>query len=150
MKLAIDLVPAPLWGKNLRKMLGKDAWYRLRDRAAPPGKPCVICRRNLGTHGHEVMNYLETGGQIAIAQLTAIIRICQDCHSVSHWGRFKALLKEKEITKKEFNRVLKHALAVNGCTKAEWNKHVEESFALWQHRSLLTWKIEFGAFQPRR
>ena len=60
-RLQIELVPAPLWGQNLRTRLGNTGWRKLRNALAAQSKPgCAICGSLASLQGHEVWDYAET------------------------------------------------------------------------------------------
>jgi len=127
--------------------IGKKRWFRLRDAVTTSREQkCAICGSEAALQGHEVWDYAEKK-RTGIATLLDIRLVCQDCSSIHHFGRFQTLLADKVITRKEFERVMQHMLRVNGCTIAEWEKHVQESWEAWQRRSKLRWTVDYGVFR---
>lgn len=153
LRLQTELIPAPLWGMNIRSAIGKKRWRRLRDAVTGYQKGasaiCAICESygdKAPLQGHEVWSYTEKR-KTGTATLLDIRLVCQDCSSIHHFGRFQLLLADKVITREEFERVMQHMLRVNGCTIAEWEKHAQEVQEAWQRRSELRWKVDYGMFR---
>jgi len=147
LRLQTELIPRPLWGMNIRRVLGKKRWFRLRDAVTNyRGRTCAICGSTAPLQGHEVWNYAEKK-RTGTATLADIRLVCQDCSSIHHFGRFQLLLASKVIPREEFERVMQHMMRVNDCTIAEWEKHAQEAQEAWQRRSKLRWKIDYGMFR---
>lgn len=147
LRLQSELIPQPLWGMNIRSMIGKKRWFRLRDAVTTyRRRMCAICGSTAPLQGHEVWDYAEKK-RTGTATLRDIRLVCQDCSSIHHFGRFQRLLATKFITREEFERVMQHMLHVNGCTFAEWENHGKEAQEAWQRRSKLRWKIDYGMFR---
>ena len=142
LRLRMELIPEPLWGQNLRTELGKTKWRRLRDALAARRKPgCAVCDSRAPLQGHEVWDYAETK-TAGIATLQDINLICQDCSSIHHFGRFHLLFAQSKP--QEYERVIKHALRVNGCDMATWEQHGREAKAAYDRRSKLSWTVDYG------
>jgi hypothetical protein len=148
LRLKMELIPQPLWGRNLRTKLGKKGWSSLRNALAARRKKqgCAICGSLAPLQGHEVWDYVETK-TTGTATLRGIRFICQDCSSIHHFGRFQRLLAERVITLKEYERVIGHALRVNDCDMATWEQHGHETLEAWERRSKLRWTIDYGPFE---
>jgi len=149
LRLAIELIPRPLWGKNLRTALGKHRWYRIRDDVAPENKKdgCEICgcRPPQPLLGHEAWEY-EENRRTGIARLKGIKRICQDCSSIHHFGRTAKLAQSGVITPMEFERIIQHFLKVNKCTAEVFGSHFRDAQKVWHRRSNMKWIVDFGSF----
>jgi hypothetical protein len=151
LRLKMELIPKPLWGQNLRAKLGKAGWSSMRDTlTARQGRKCATpgCGNSSPLYGHEVWDYAEkevTG----TATLRGVRMVCQDCHSIVHFGRFQSLLVEKAITKKEYDRVIAHALRINACGAAVWEQHGRETKEAYDRRSKLNWTVDWGPLKPR-
>lgn len=151
LRLHTEMVPEPLWYRNLRSAIGKKRWFRLRDAATTyRGRECEICgRKERGKerlHGHEVWSYDEKR-KTGTATLTDIRLVCQDCSSIHHFGRFRNLLASNVITSEEFQRVMKRMRRINRCTIADWEAHVQEADEVWRRRSELSWEVDYGNFR---
>jgi hypothetical protein len=145
LRLKIELVPQPLWGKNLRAegVLGRAGWRRLRAQLLGNGTPvCGICGAAAATpEAHEEWEYIEAKGS-GIARLKRISLVCQDCHSIHHIGRTQKLLISGAITRAMWDHLIAHFLRVNACDVAVWEQHSREVKADWSRRSKLTWTLD--------
>lgn len=95
MKLRIELVPKPLWGRNLRSRegLGKARWDKFRQELIRSnGGRCAICGSGDRLHGHEVWGYREKK-TVGTAVLLAVEIVCMDCHDIHHWARTTQLFR---------------------------------------------------------
>jgi hypothetical protein len=45
-------------------------------------------------------------------------------------------------------RLIRHFMKVNGCTKAAFKRHVDRADAVWRARSKKKWKVDWGEFKP--
>jgi hypothetical protein len=142
----MELIPEPLWGQNLRTRLGKAGWKKLRNAPTAQSNPgCAICGSLAPLQGHEVWDYAETGNT-GTATLRGVRFICQDCSSIHHFGRFQKLLVTGVINPQEFQRVIEHALRVNGCDMATFRQHGREVKEAHDRRSKLSWTVDYGPF----
>lgn len=139
MKLKIELVPKPLWGINLRRVFGETDWNVLsRSVRGNKGFKCEICgweedRKNRKyTHCHEVWKYDDEN---KVQSLERFECLCPDCHAVHHWGHSK-------VTGRDMDALQGHAMAVNNCTKEEWEEHIQEETFMWHVRSVEEWVTE--------
>jgi hypothetical protein len=141
LRLTIQAIPKPLWGKNLR-LLSKAEWHKIRGDAHTT---CEICDATTQLSGHEVWEYVEKP-RTGIARVIGIQHICQDCHSIHHFGRTLNLFRSGAIAKEEFYRIIRHFLTVNDCDTTVFERHVEETRKDWQRRSKLKWTISAAEF----
>jgi hypothetical protein len=147
-KLHIDLVPQPLWGKNLRSNegLGKYRWQKLRQSILDQrGPSCAICASEAKPHGHETWTYVEKRST-GIARLVGVEIVCGDCHAVHHWGRTNMVLLGIPGGASELNRLIRHACTVNKWKKRTFQEHAENEWTIWKRRSALQWKIDWGQY----
>lgn len=148
MKLRIEMVPEPLWGKNLRsdEGLGRYRWDKLRKAImAERGKSCIICGSDEQPHGHEVWEYQETK-KTGIARLIGVEIVCRDCHAIHHWGQTTKLMEEGAITTEDLHDLVAHFCTVNKCKPRHFDRHEDEGFAIWERRSKLSWRVDWGAY----
>jgi hypothetical protein len=137
-RLAIQAVPKPLWGRNKRTTVGKAGWRKAKGDAPAA---CQICKRKALLSGHEVWEY-EEKRTTGVARLMGVQHICQDCHSIIHFGRTSNLYCSGALTKKEFFRVIQHFLTVNDCDMTVFKRHFDEARKDWERRSKLKWTID--------
>ncbi len=114
-KLNFELVPDGCWHSNLRYILPKGYWEKIKQisRKNANGK-CKVCGKTtkfLDTHERWFFNE-ETKTQ----QLVDIVAVCKDCHSVMHIG-FTSL-------KGNLERAENHYMKVNNCSYAEYKKEL--------------------------
>lgn len=81
-----DMLPTTAWQANLRTILSKDEWGRLRKfcyQAA--GNTCVACGSRGEPHveAHEAWRFMESTGQQV---LTGLLCLCPTCHKAKHLG----------------------------------------------------------------
>ena len=136
-KLTIELVPSTSFYKNVRSILPKKEWDRLRKECYAKAKfKCQICG-DVGTNQgykhklecHEIWEYKESGVQL----LKELISLCPRCHQVKHIGRTIAIGKKKQA--------YEHLAKVN-----KWNMELVElyigaCFQEHKERSKIKWKL---------
>jgi hypothetical protein len=137
--LSVRLVPAPLWGMNLAKLLPRAEWERIRAEALEKaGHHCEVCGSTDRLHADEVWVYDD---RKRIVRLERVRALCLQCHRVVHPGHSGLTLGREEI--EQFRA---HALAVNGCSAKAWTRYVEEEAEAWQRRSRWRWTIDWGDY----
>jgi hypothetical protein len=147
----IDLVPEPLWGKNLRATLSQSKWRALRRRLIEQhGLTCAMCgvveEEAKKIHAHEQWLYL-VDATPAIAKLVGIELICGKCHAVEHFGRLRVLKKRGEIDVSVLESVIAHFCKVNGATVDEFVAHEEGAVVLWRTlNEIKEWNVDVTSF----
>jgi len=148
LRLKIELIPRPLWGRNLR-LSDRPQWRVLRKKLAGDSEPgCAICGKPEGQlQGHEEWEYIERK-KSGIARLRGVNLVCQDCHSIHHIGRTqRLLLGQGETGRIEWTRLIAHFLRVNQCDGAAWAQHSRQAKADWERRSkIINWTVDFGVW----
>jgi hypothetical protein len=148
--LRIESVPEPLWGLNLRSNrvgLGPYRWLALsRNVRAVLGR-CSICASEKRLQGHEVWKFREKP-RSGVATLINVNAICTICHSIQHWGRTKMLIAGGLMSMADGQRLIRHFMKVNRCTRAAFDRHERRATADWIIRSKKRWKIDWGRFKP--
>lgn len=151
LKLRIDLVPYPLFGRNLRSAkegIGVGRWNALRLRSIKAcGGKCVICGGTDKLHGHEVWKY-EEKKRVGLATLIKVDAVCRTCHNISHWGNTSRLIMMGAIQYETYLLFRRHFRKVNRCLQADFDRHIHWSKAQWRRRSAKKWKIDWGPFVP--
>lgn len=132
------MVPQALWGRNLRALLAKDDWDRIRkDAYARSGLRCRVC----GGRGPKWPVEADEGWQYddtaRVQTLKGVISLCPDCHGVRHWG--------KTTTDGRQNKALAWMAELNGWTRAEAQRCADDAMDQWQDRSRFQdWKCDIS------
>lgn len=137
-KLTIELVPSTAWGANLRSILSKPEWDKLRKIVyREAGYVCEVC----GGKGskwpvecHEVWKYDD---KLFIQKLERMIALCPACHEVKHIG-FAG-------TRGRGTEAIKHLAKVNGWNLEYAESYVRSMFMLWESRSRHEWTLDIRA-----
>jgi len=133
--LTVEMVPEPLWERNLRKILSRSEWDRLRKMAYRRADyRCEVCGASGVDQGfnwpvecHEVWHYDDA---THVQRLDRLIALCPLCHQVKHIGRVSATEGPSGVA-----RCLNHLKKVNGWSDEEVTSHVEEVTSSWRYRS---------------
>jgi hypothetical protein len=149
-KPAIRMVPAPLWGMNLRRMLPKSRWNKLRKNLiAECGLKCQTCGKveteSKRIFAHEEWEY-DTGRTPAIARLAGLKLSCWHCHAVEHFGATGNMVRSGELTEKAIEDTIENFCRLNGVGHDEFRAHLAEAKAEWIRSSHLQWKVDWGPF----
>ena len=141
-KLAIELVPRPLWGINLRTEMGRTNWDKLRKSVyAEYGYQCGICgSSNVSLHCHERWVYDD---QEHVQKLEGFIALCELCHHVKHIGRAGILAKQGKLN---LDTVIEHFMKVNNCSREEYEEHRKEAFSQWNERNKFSWTCDVRSY----
>jgi hypothetical protein len=125
-------VPQPLWGISGHKLL-KSAWARrIRPQVVAEAEGrCTCCGgKTKLMFAHEEWDYDDSSG---VATVTGLTLICQDCNSVTHFGRLPSEYDEQ---------ALQHLASVNGIKREEAETLRREAFGVWARRSAREWTVE--------
>lgn len=137
LRLTIELVPATSWGANLRDVLPRTEWDRLRRQVyAASGRRCAVCGAGGRLHAHELWDYDDARH---IQRLRGLVALCTRCHHVKHLGHARVLAERGEL---DYEDVVAHFLRVNGCDRATFERHRAAAFARFAERSRYEWQIE--------
>jgi hypothetical protein len=135
LKLTIELVPAGSWFSNLRTMVSRKEWDRLRKKVyEAAGNLCEICGGKGRRHPvecHERWSYDDDRG---IQKLEGLIALCPMCHMVKHYGL--AQIRGNE------DWAFRHLCKVNEVYSAEGNKIVDDAFEAHRRRSDRYWMVD--------
>ena len=138
--LTCELIPSSTWGTNLRSLLTRSQWDRLRRMAyAQGGGVCEVCG-DVGTNqgrkhdleAHEVWNYCDA---THTQTLERMIALCPRCHEVKHIGRAFATGAHM--------RALAHLARVNGWGPEQVHAHVSHAFDEHNQRSAHHWTVKY-------
>lgn len=145
MELNIELVPKTSWWNNLRKVLPKAEWDRIRRKAySYYGHRCGICGAHARLNCHEIWSYDDDNH---VQKLEGFIALCDMCHHVKHIGLAGILSNEGKL---DYEKVIEHFMKVNNCSRETFLEHRKEAFNVWASRSSHDWKIDFGNYKYLR
>jgi hypothetical protein len=134
-KLTIELVPETSWYNNLRSILSKSSWDRLRWASYKKANNlCEICGGRGPKHPVECHEIWEYDNEKHIQKLSGMIALCPACHEVKHFGL--ARIKGREYFAKE------HLMEINKWCQEDAEQYIEYAFETWQKRSRYLWKID--------
>ena len=138
--LMIELVPESSWSNNLRNILGKDAWRKLRTKILKDAQyTCGICgQRSRFLHCHEKWVYDDENHT---QKLEGLIPLCKMCHAVKHIGFAKLQADRGEL---DWEKMVEHFMKINGCNKKMFEKHHQNAAKIWIERSKYQWEVIVG------
>jgi hypothetical protein len=141
-KLEIELVPTPLWGESLYRLLTKGQWNRIRipvlDKAAGSCEVCGSASARLQCH--EQWRYDDVMG---IRALIGIEAVCGPCNSVLHIGRARRVGAQGQL---DIQRVYDHFMMVNGIDWPAAQQVIQVAFEVHARRSKCEWTTDFGPY----
>jgi hypothetical protein len=146
MTLAVELVPAPLWGRNLRRELPPDEWRRLSyDVRKRAGFRCRVCGCHPSSplHCDEVWAYND---ETHIATLIDLRSICEDCHAVKHMGHSAIAMGAEKA--RAFAKA--GLMYVNGWDEVTAEVHIQSAGDRWRERCRHEWTLDLGRWAPGR
>lgn len=142
LKLTIELVPATSWYNNLRGVLPKSVWDKIRKRTYTEyGHKCGICGAEGRLNCHEIWEYDD---QNHVQKLAGFIALCDLCHHVKHMGLAAILASEGKL---DYERVVEHFMKVNGCDRKAFEEHRTKAFDQWRERSQYEWNVNLGEYE---
>ncbi len=140
-RLTIELVPKTCWYNNLRKVMSRTAWDKLRKQVyAQYQHRCGICAATGQLHCHEIWVYND---EEHIQTLKGFIALCEWCHHVKHLGHAGILAREGKL---DYERVIAHFLKINGCSKEDFERYTVQAFTQWEERSRYEWRTDLGEY----
>jgi hypothetical protein len=150
LKLAIELIPRPLYGVSLYKLAPTSAWRKFRaELMVEHGLVCNICaeatQKSAELQAHEIWKYEELTDR-NVARLTDVRLICKPCHAVEHFGNALMRVREGALSRGYIPILIAHFCKVNGADEAAFQAHLDEAELIWRRRSLLKWEVNFGRF----
>jgi len=147
-KLAMDLVPRPLWGCNLRSpdALGRKRWRTLAAHIMEErGPACVVCGSTNDPRAHEVWTYRERA-TTGTATLAGIEITCALCHYAHHFAQTERLHQEGVVSDEGLKAIKGHFQEVNECSRRDFETHYDEALTVWRRRSTKRWRIDYGRY----
>lgn len=146
-KLSISMVPAALWGENLRRHLTQGEWNRLRAVQFGQAPTCEFCHSapvGAARHAHEEWVY---DAKAATARLTRLRTTCRMCHFVEHRGFVKAMVASGRFTPAIFDEIERHFCAVNRCDPQAYVRHCAQAKRRYEKlMQVPAWTVDFGPY----
>jgi len=141
-RLTSELVPKTSWYDNMRSVLPKTEWDKLRKNVyAEYSHRCGICGAEGRLNCHEIWQYDD---QHHIQTLQGFIALCDWCHHVKHLGLAEILAAEGKL---DYEQVVQHFMTVNMCDRATFEAYKEQVFAQWRARSQYQWTVQLGQYE---
>ena len=142
LQLKIELVPSTSWYDNLRKVLPKSEWDKIRKAAyVNYGHWCGICGTEGRLNCHEIWEYDD---KKHIQKLKGFIALCDMCHHVKHIGLTGILASEGKL---DYEKVIEHFMKVNNCDRRTFEEHKKRAFDEWRKRSQHEWHVDLGEYE---
>ncbi len=152
LRLRIELVPPPLWHKNLRSYLTESRWANLREAVWQIADfTCEICgqkasRENgLGVNAHEDWRY-DDARSPSTAALVRLGCICTLCHRVHHIGQLRNMIASGEAQPALLERVIEHFCRLNGCGTTVFEEEERRAMEVWRSRADKDYVLQWGRF----
>jgi len=141
LKLIIELVPKTSWYDNMRKVLPKSEWDKLRRKTSAEYRHrCGICEAEGRLNCHEIWWYDDNNYK---QKLLGFIALCDLCHHVKHVGLAGILAIKGQL---DIEKVVEHFMRVNECGRSTFEEHKKEAFIQWTERSKHNWSIDLGEY----
>jgi hypothetical protein len=141
MKLTVELIPKTCSGSNIRTLIPKKYWDKLRRKSyKEAGLKCEICE-GVGTdqgyrHNLECHEVWEYDVKLRVQKLIKLVSLCPLCHQAKHIGRAKYIGKRDEV--------IKHMKKVNGMTKRALEEYIETQFTQYSEYSRIRWSLDLS------
>lgn len=151
-KLAISMIPRRLWGENLRKVLTRSRWDKIRQgKITECGLKCETCgkieRESKRISAHEEWEYT-TNGQSGVALLVGVRLACWLCHSVEHFGGRENMVANGELPERAIEDIIKHFCRVNGVQRKAFEQHwIESREEGLRLAAIADWRTDYGSYQ---
>ena len=113
----IHLVPMQLWHMNMRALVTRTEWKKLRVAllesqgiiCATCGKEETLPRR---VYAHEEWEYDESA-EPAIAKITGVSLVCWHCHAIEHWGCTTSIVARGQLGQRAVDDSIEHFCRIN-------------------------------------
>jgi hypothetical protein len=138
-----DMLPENVWGSNLRGILSRSEWDRLRIPVCEAaGNRCEVCGqsgydpetgRPRRPDCHELWHF-EVTETAAVQRLARLIALCPDCHRVQHSGRASV--------KGELSLVVAQLQAVNSWNDKEIRLAFDNADDRYHWRRRFEWDLD--------
>jgi len=146
-KLSISMVPAALWGENLRELVSRRKWERFRATQFERSPDCELCgsaATGSARHAHEMWVYDPKAG---VARLVGLQTICRMCHFVMHPGFVECAVDEGQLSADIFDEMERHFCSVNKCKPEHYLRHQQQAERRYSKLAKVkSWTIDFGPY----
>ncbi|MDB5439956.1 MAG: hypothetical protein JWM33_2383 [Caulobacteraceae bacterium] len=149
---AVQPIPRPLYGQNLRKILTQTQWKKLRAAYLDErGCRCETCgkeeQESKRISAHEEWRYDSTQAP-AVATLAEIKLSCWHCHAVEHFGAIGSMALGGELSAQAVDDTIAHFCRLNNVGPDAFEAHALEAFKQHDELSALEWRVDWGQFAP--
>lgn len=134
--LSVELVPKSTWYINVRSRVNRDTWDAIRSYFRKPS--CQFCGHKGALFCHEVWKYDD---KTYVQKLIGFRSICSLCHSIKHLGLAGLMAQRGDL---DYQALIKHYCAVNGCSEEDFLRDRKEAFDLWERRSRHDWIVDIS------
>lgn len=142
MKLAIELLPNSSWNNNLRNLMRKDEWDKLRRKVYKLYKNrCGTCSARGKLHCHEIWKFDD---QNLTQTLTGFVALCELCHATKHIGFAKIQADRGEFA---WEKLVDHYCKVNKCNKSDFQNDYKKALNKFINRSKFEWEVKIGNYK---
>ena len=143
LKLTIELVPSSSFYDNLRKLMKRSDWDKLRKRIyAEYDNKCGVCGTDSNRlNCHEIWEYDDQNHE---QKLLGFIALCPLCHHIKHIGLAKILASQGKL---HYESVVEHFMKVNECDRKAFEEYKKQAFAQWRERSRHQWKVDLKEYK---
>ena len=140
MKLTIDLVPKTTFYSNVRSILPKSTWNKIRIKTiADANNVCEVCGGVTGYRGLDCHEIWEFDTTTYTKRLTKIIALCNKCHEVKHIGLAEL--------RGNFDRAKKWFMEINDISDKEADYLIDDAFQLWDERNQHQWQTDISILE---
>ncbi len=148
-RLAVEVIPTSLHGKNPRSINGKAWWERNRKATyEAAGYRCEVCGGVGKAHrleAHERYEYDESGSP-PCQRLLGLIALCPACHAVKHLYRTR-IVATQQGDPSIYEQALRHLAGVNSWTPAQVDAYLAEVGVEFRRREALgPWTYDFSTY----
>ncbi|MBO3732748.1 hypothetical protein [Glycomyces niveus] len=140
-----DMLPENVWGSNLRGILPKADWDRLRIPVCEAaGNRCEVCGqpgydpdtdRSRRPDCHELWHF-EVSSTSAAQRLARLVALCPDCHRIQHVGRASV--------HGELSMVVSQLRVVNSWTDHEVSLALDNADERYRWRRRFDWDLDLS------
>jgi len=143
-----ELVPAPLWGKSLSRGHNSAFRHMRLDLYEEQQHKCAVCgvliEESRDALCHEVWDYDD---KRLVQRLKGFQILCRNCSSIKHLGQLSAQVQKGLVSEEDFERIVQHALTVNGISREVFEIAVSDIYLLWLLRSEHKWTQDMSYFE---
>lgn len=137
MKLTVELLPSSTWGHNLRSVLSRAEWDKVRYKCyVEADYTCEICGGKGKRHPVECHEKWVFDDKRHVQTLVGVEALCPSCHLVRHIGRAYSVGQGE--------KALRWLAKVNGITLQEAEKYLSASLAEWQYKNKFVWAVDIS------